>query len=228
MRTRSRQRSITKASVQSKNKSVSKKSTSKAKNNNSKKSISKYFKEKINQDRIEEDLEGITRFVEKGLKASKTPKNELRLLQLLRRVSGVFGSSGEFCEVDPSACLLEIRDLGFGASKSCQRLENQVEMLAGAEKRIEDILERIREGKRVKVPGNAVDKQGFVFLRICDFEGLSDLRIDMDEFLSEVNFFNELPDNDLFVEIKAKLGKCSGVIFWGLSLLGGFFGFGGL
>jgi len=162
--------------------------------------------EKLNSERFEENWKKCLSFCEKkaGFVLNKDSKT---LLELFENIVGLFVNLPQYSQLDSFRVIEQMREQKLMNNRTFQRLEMQNSLLKEATSKMKNIKERMKEIKDFRIGEGFFAENNLSCTKMNELELVRSYRIELDEFIKNLNYFNELPKNNVFSRLRIDVGK---------------------
>jgi len=113
-------------------------------------------------------------------------------LEVLDHLVNIFGRSGVSTQLQPWELISTMKMLGLSNTIICQRLQAQAELLTDASKRLKKLETTLKNAKSgFDDDINIFETSEFNRIVMPMFKRVDSAKMSIDEFISQLNFFNE-------------------------------------
>lgn len=161
--------------------------------------------ELLHLDRIENNGSTVWAYL-RDVETQRGDKVAQSYAKLIKQSFELLSSSEPNCAPDWAEVTREMKKLGFEATKTFQRLNHQGRVYLAAKDKMDAILKKYHISKQ-RTQTEPLETDSTTKLRIEVVQGRKAGTLSYEEFLTSLNYFNELPNNNIFKEITTSLGN---------------------
>lgn len=155
----------------------------------------------LSLERIEDNIYEIEHFLQR-MDQRNIPENLKIKLDILDSLISIFGRREVSTQLHPWDLLSKMKMEGLGNTKICKRLQTQAELLTDAQKRLKKLEVTLKNAKTSYDNSQTMfEEDEFNGSYVPMFKRMDTTKMSIDEFISQLNFFNELPKNNLFSKV---------------------------